>query len=690
MGTFQPYTAWDGEMLQSCRCETPHNGQGAYGHDCQFFRCNSGDDPLTTGQRNEVQLIQCNAGTGSFGLRFPSGIKVTPQIPATADTAFIKKAIEGLGVREVKVAFTAGATQACHPIEAAQANPSGVVLMENVISVEFMQDFGRIEPLVADQEFIPTEDGMSEVKVATSGAPLGIQASVRGSKENKECSGRGLCDPLTGECLCYIIPMPGYRSSDGYGNPGNRGDCGAADDHKHLGNLNGGPTLCPGEIPCSSHGTCTGAPELRCRCADGWVSGDCSLRSCPKGWPWSPTDYFNVKTMLQLKKREKPEFKECSNMGTCDATKGECVCQPGFSGAACQIMEICPSLTAAACSGHGLCQSERQQFLDSGKKDADYTAIWDNSINHFSHHSWLRYRYGEYLHTCKCDGGYGGYDCSQILCPYGDDPDSPGLLEIQLLECHADAGTFSLQYGIEETAPIAASASAAQVKAALEALRAVSTVEVEYSATGAGACHTGANGTNVIRVTFHDYHYHYKGVIGEADVLYGKSPSLPTLVPLVNGTERGAGHGATLGLGDPALAVNGTVLVAAKGGALYDAWTADGNLLLSNTSVVLGGTWGFGPVHADNVPFTARIPGVYGTGFTTTLHDHGVDRVWPVTPYWTTQTGSRAFLECSGRGTCDYVTGLCLCQSGYASSDGFGNVGRKPDCGHVRKFQHAG
>ena len=109
------------------------------------------------------------------------------------------------------------------------------------------------------------------------------------------------------------------------------------------------------------------------------------------------------------------------------------------------------------------------------------------------------------------------------------------------------------------------------MKAALEALRAISTVDVEYSATGAGACHAGVNGTNVIRVTFHDYYYHYKGAIGEADVLYGKSPSLPTLIPFVNGTERGGGHGATLGLGDPALAVNGTVIVAAKGGALYHA-----------------------------------------------------------------------------------------------------------------------
>ena len=47
MATFSR-TAWDGEMLQSCRCGTPHNGQGAYGHDCQFFRCTA-DDPSPLG-----------------------------------------------------------------------------------------------------------------------------------------------------------------------------------------------------------------------------------------------------------------------------------------------------------------------------------------------------------------------------------------------------------------------------------------------------------------------------------------------------------------------------------------------------------------------------------------------------------------------------------------------------------------
>merc|ERR1719163_1901972 len=46
--------------------------------------------------------------------------------------------------------------------------------------------------------------------------------SVRGTKENVECSDRGLCDRAEGICTCFT----GFASSDGDGNSGSRGDCG--------------------------------------------------------------------------------------------------------------------------------------------------------------------------------------------------------------------------------------------------------------------------------------------------------------------------------------------------------------------------------------------------------------------------------------------------------------------------------
>merc|ERR1712146_426942 len=45
--------------------------------------------------------------------------------------------------------------------------------------------------------------------------------AVKGSTENLECSGRGLCDHSTGACNCFS----GYGSSDGEYGEGIRGDC---------------------------------------------------------------------------------------------------------------------------------------------------------------------------------------------------------------------------------------------------------------------------------------------------------------------------------------------------------------------------------------------------------------------------------------------------------------------------------
>ena len=53
------YTGWDRFELHGCACDTAQSGYDATGYDCSLIACPRGDDPMTTGQVNEVQLIKC-------------------------------------------------------------------------------------------------------------------------------------------------------------------------------------------------------------------------------------------------------------------------------------------------------------------------------------------------------------------------------------------------------------------------------------------------------------------------------------------------------------------------------------------------------------------------------------------------------------------------------------------------------
>ena len=47
--------------------------------------------------------------------------------------------------------------------------------------------------------------------------------------------------------------------------------------------------------------------------------------------------------------------------------------------------------------------------------------------------------------------------------------------------------------------------------------------------------------------------------------------------------------------------------------------------------------------------------------------------------------GNKEVIECSGRGICNYLIGICTCVAGYGSSDGMGNPGTIGDCGNILK-----
>ncbi|KAF0691567.1 Aste57867_17235 [Aphanomyces stellatus] len=455
LGPILPYDAnWDADMLTGCVCDPPYSG-----FNCAINDCPRGDDPLTGTiydpaglQYNEKQIVMCKATGGFFTLTY-RGQTTQPIVPTdTAATVQAKLALTT--IHGVAVSYSGITTQAC------------TVLGNNII-IEFTQDFGDLPSMVGDpSQLTHSSAGMTPA--------LTITTAVQGTKENAYCSNRGLCDRTSGICACFT----NFFSSDGTGNVGTRGDCGAA---------MAAITQCPGTtLACSGHGICQGPPTYTCICASGYQGGDCSEMICPTGKAWFDTPYDVQGAHGQA---------ECSNAGTCDRTKGVCVCDTRFSGASCNRMN-CPN----GCSGHGTCQT-LQSMAGLATINGDPMKFTYGAIpNYYS--TWDF----DQSQGCVCNPGYSGYDCSLLACPTGDDPltikDPNNRIQVntkQVITCIATGGTFTLGFRGQFTPPLQSTVTAAMLSAALNVLPAFGTVTVTYS-LGTTACTTG--GTNVISVTF--------------------------------------------------------------------------------------------------------------------------------------------------------------------------------------------
>jgi hypothetical protein len=90
--------------------------------------CPRGDDPLTTGQKNEVQIVQCTGTGGSFHLFFNGQGAEIPFDASIDDVERILRTIKTLPA--VKVTFGGTAKTVCSSATA------------NAIVIEFIQDFG--------------------------------------------------------------------------------------------------------------------------------------------------------------------------------------------------------------------------------------------------------------------------------------------------------------------------------------------------------------------------------------------------------------------------------------------------------------------------------------------------------------------------------------------------------------------
>ena len=225
--------SWDYDHLYSCRCHTDlavganSDQQDATGYGCEMWKCLEGHfntQEYINPSSFETQEITCDATGGSFTLSFRGQTTGAIAYNAVAMRSSESGSSTGTGVGESLQAKLESlstvtdfcATGKCGGVSITYTSGSNACTNggANVISVEFIADFGDLPPLSASASSL------------TGGAgTVTIIESVRGTKFENECSGKGECDRTTGLCRCY----KGFGNSDGQGNFGPRDDCGNMD-----------------------------------------------------------------------------------------------------------------------------------------------------------------------------------------------------------------------------------------------------------------------------------------------------------------------------------------------------------------------------------------------------------------------------------------------------------------------------
>lgn len=84
------YSDWDADMVYGCDCNP-----GWEGSSCSRKSCPKGDDPYTSDQIYEVQIIDCQCSgncAGSFSLVFKG--EMTAKIPLNASAELLKYRLE--------------------------------------------------------------------------------------------------------------------------------------------------------------------------------------------------------------------------------------------------------------------------------------------------------------------------------------------------------------------------------------------------------------------------------------------------------------------------------------------------------------------------------------------------------------------------------------------------------------------
>jgi hypothetical protein len=603
------YTEWDADRVFGCVCDS-----GYTGYDCSENTCARGADPLwPTGAVNEVQAFDCTATGGSFRFRFRN--EVTDAISQGATVSQLESILgklQAINVTTVSVTGSAG------PI----CDSDGVKF-----KITFIANPGDLPTLaVVNNELT----GTSASCVYDSGN------SITGTKTDEVCNNRGTCGQNTGICACYA----GFKSSNARAATGEYGDCG----YNSI-----SLTACPGSTPCNGHGICSGSPNFRCTCFDGWMNGECSQYKCAYGRAWfdEPSATNTAHAMA-----------ECSNRGLCDRQKGSCSCQPGFTGKACERLE-CPlgGDDKIICSGFGRCvsmaEAGKRRLVEGAPAPIVYGSIPGSSS------TWDF----DKIYGCVCDdystvGGVKalGFDCSQAGCPVGDDPKThkTAANEVQVVKCVATGGTFQLSFRGETTSAIPYNAIDEGSLLKLDGQAGITQGSVTVTTSVDLSSVLSAN--DVIEIETYQVYRNYT-------VQSVSSNSIVVTEPI--GLRAGQSF------------VKKRVL------SVKSALEKLNSIKIVDIS--------FNPLQSGNVPSACSSTGVF-MSITFRSMPGDLPSISAVTSSLTGSPsvtifellkGTRENELCSNNGLCDHEKGLCNCFDGTTSSNGEGNTGNLGECGFM-------
>ncbi|CAM9386537.1 unnamed protein product [Pylaiella littoralis] len=493
-----------------------------------------GDAGLSLETVAEMVCPACPSCSGGIYLIYDDD--ATSLIPSDASASDVEEALAGLGT------LGAAASVYGEVLSISVAMEGGSSLCESGASV------ATSIALRSAHGNLPSFAFIGSVRDADGASVTVTYADGNGDKENEYCANHGVCDFATGSCLCdrntTMFPDEWYwwESSDGYGGPGGRPDCG----HQRVESVTNRTQSCPvavvfanvssptyesyEEITCSGKGACNNVTG-GCTCHPNFYGGDCSLRKCPTGKAW-----FDE---ARADNAAHSYGAECGAMGNCDHATGQCVCREGWTGAACGRLEC-----GGGCSGNGAClpMYRLAQLRESnGEPDptvygsTDLVRPFGTSV-YASPSTWDF----DMIYGCLCDSGgrggagdtdgfhggvyrprvgtrgfvsglytdnsklagWGGYMCSQRTCPTGDNPrTTPGEFEVQTVACTLASGSFTMTFRDETTEAIAFDATPSEVAAALNYLPTIGSVSISYT-SGDSACDSSWTNGEGIEVSF--------------------------------------------------------------------------------------------------------------------------------------------------------------------------------------------